>query len=61
MPGKRFILYSSLRVAKGRLQARKVDQPHLRVDIMYFCNPFTSTGRARKSFKNSKHKFTTDK
>lgn len=61
MPGKRFILYSSLRVAKGRLQARKVDQPHLRVDIMYFCNPFTSTGKARKSFKNSNHKFTTDK
>ena len=58
---KRFILCSSFRVAKGRLQARKVIQPHLRLDIMYFCNPFTNTVKTRKSFRNSKHKFTKDR
>jgi len=28
---------------------------------MYFCNPFTSTGKTRKSFRNSKHKFNKDR
>lgn len=28
---------------------------------MDFCNPFTSTGKTRNSFRNSKHRFTKDK
>lgn len=63
LTGKGLVLCSSLKVAKGRLQARKTDQPHLRLDIMYFCNLFTSTWCFRnfRCFRNSKNKFAKDR
>lgn len=57
---KRLMPWSSLGVAKERLQARKAGQLYLCLDVMYFCNPFTSTGKTRKSFRNNNNKFTKD-
>lgn len=57
---KRLIPWSSLGVAKERLQARKTGQLYLDLNVMYFCNPFKSTGKTRKSFRNNNHKLTKD-
>lgn len=45
-------------MTKGRLQGRKVGLSYL---VMFFCNSFTSTGKTKKSFRNSKHKFAKDR